>query len=34
MPNLCYVNMTAGETKTAIAQCHQAAALRKAGAPK
>jgi Flp pilus assembly protein TadD len=32
MANLCYVNMAAGDTKTAIAQCHQATNLRKQSA--
>jgi tetratricopeptide (TPR) repeat protein len=35
MANLCHVNMNAGDTKTAINQCHMASALRKrAGATK
>ena len=29
MANLCHVNMNAGDTKTAIDQCHKAAALKK-----
>lgn len=29
LANLCYMNMAAGDTKTAIAQCRQAKALRK-----
>jgi Flp pilus assembly protein TadD len=35
LANLCHVNMNAGDTKTAIGQCHKAAALRKhAGSTK
>jgi len=29
MANLCHLNMNAGDTKTAIDQCHKAAALKK-----
>ena len=35
LANLCHVNMNAGDTKTAIGQCHDAAALKKhAGSTK
>jgi Flp pilus assembly protein TadD len=34
MANLCYVNMAAGDTKTAIAQCRQATVLRKHADPR
>ena len=35
LANLCHVNMNAGDTKTAIDQCHKSAALRKhAGSTK
>ena len=35
MANLCHVSMNAGDTKTAIGQCHKAAALKKrAGSAK
>lgn len=35
LANLCHVNMKAGDTRTAIDQCHKAAALRKrAGSTK
>jgi Flp pilus assembly protein TadD len=35
MANLCHVSMNAGDTKTAISQCHKAAALKKrAGSAK
>jgi len=35
LANLCHVNMNAGDTKTAIGQCHDAAALKKrAGSSK
>ena len=30
LANLCHINMTAGNTRTAIAQCRKAAAVRKA----
>lgn len=33
LANLCYMNLAAGDTKTAIAQCGQAKALRKQANP-